>query len=162
MESENYQKVKDHAFRLLSFRPRSAKELTDKLTVYCKKKKYPLDFPQKIADELVEKKYLDDIAFAKWWKEQRELHNPKSDRVIAYELMQKGVKKEDVEALFSKGREHSKENEFQKAQTIAAKKMKILRAYDPKTRLKKLQSALMSRGFDWDTISRVIDSLSER
>ena len=61
----------------------------------------------KVADQLIaatltrlEKLGLvDDVAFARWWAEQRDRHAPRGRRMVEAELRQRGVPREVLEAL---------------------------------------------------------------
>lgn len=161
-EEEVYQKLKDYSFRLLSIRPRSTKELQVKLLFYCKKKSIPVQYIQTLVDELTDRKYLSDLEFAKWWKEQRESHNPKGERVIKMELQQKGVQSDIISELFFGKHKDRTNGEFEKAIRVATKKMRVYKNLDKKMVKIKLGNTLARRGFDWDTISKVIDSLTKK
>jgi regulatory protein len=41
--------------------------------------------------------YVDDVAFARWWGEQRDRHAPRGLRMIAAELRQRGVPRDVIE-----------------------------------------------------------------
>jgi regulatory protein len=43
--------------------------------------------------------YVDDIAFARWWAEQRDRHAPRGRRLVEAELRQHGVPREVLEEL---------------------------------------------------------------
>jgi regulatory protein len=161
MEDETFQKLKDYAFRLISIRPRSVVELKNKLKTYSLKKNISPDFVEIILKDLIDRKYLDDMSFAAWWKEQRELHNPKSQLVIKLELKNKGITPDIIQSLFMVNKQENRETEYKKACQIAEKKMRLYKNFDPQTIKKKLTNALFQRGFDWDTISRVIDCVAK-
>jgi regulatory protein len=42
---------------------------------------------------------VDDVAFARWWAEQRDRHSPRGRRMVEAELRQRGVPREVMEAL---------------------------------------------------------------
>ncbi len=42
---------------------------------------------------------VDDVAFARWWAEQRDRHAPRGRRMVEAELRQRGVPREVMEAL---------------------------------------------------------------
>ena len=43
--------------------------------------------------------YVDDIAFARWWAEQRDRHAPRGRRMVEAELRQHGVPRDVLDAL---------------------------------------------------------------
>jgi regulatory protein len=43
--------------------------------------------------------YVDDVAFARWWVEQRDRHAPRGRRMVEAELRQHGVPRDVLEAL---------------------------------------------------------------
>jgi regulatory protein len=43
--------------------------------------------------------YVDDVAFARWWAEQRDRHAPRGRRMVEAELRQHGVPREIIEEL---------------------------------------------------------------
>lgn len=161
-ENESYQKLKDYSFRLISIRPRSTPELSAKLLIYCNKKSIPSKYIHTLVKELTDRKYLNDFEFATWWKEQRESHNPKGERVIKMELQQKGVPSDIISELFSGKHKERTNGEFEKAIRVATKKMRVYKNLDKKMVKIKLGNTLARRGFDWDTISKVIDSLTKK
>lgn len=50
-------------------------------------------------DRLASLGYLDDVAFARWWMEQRDRHAPRGRRMIEAELRQHGVGRAVLEEL---------------------------------------------------------------
>ena len=80
----------------LSFRPRTVKEVRDRLWKYEVKDE---DSQNLVIDKLKSKGYLDDIAFAKWFIESRNTHRPRSISMLKMELSQKGVPKDIVSGL---------------------------------------------------------------
>ena len=69
----------------LARRPHSTREVRD----YLLKKKAPEDVIEKIIASMQRDKFLNDLDFAHWWREQRTRFRTKSDRVIRMELKQK-------------------------------------------------------------------------
>jgi len=127
-------KLYDKSLHFLSYRPRSEREIKN----YFKKKGADEKTIDKLVRKLKSQDLIDDIAFAKWWVEQRSRFRPKGRRVLCWELMQKGINKEIIEsALFSK-----------KEELALAKKAIGKR----KIERKKLIAFLARRGFDWETI----------
>ncbi len=147
---DNFDKFYEKTLRFLSFRPRSEKEITD----YLKKKKSDDLTAKKIIEKLKEHKFLNDEEFAKWWIEQRTRVKPRADRVIKFELMQKGIDKEIIEGLLIRGTE----SDLKKAENLAQIRMKRLKKIDDRKKVyEKLGRFLASKGFNYDIIKEVID-----
>jgi len=87
------------AYRLLSRRPQSEKELRTKLQQYGYKKK--LEDLQNNIDHVVEQlkkeRYIDEKSFAEWYVSQRQDFRPRSKRRLTVELTQKGISDEIIE-----------------------------------------------------------------
>src|SRR5215471_18233166 len=90
----------DRAVRYLGVRPRSIGEIRRYLaTAKPGKKDKPNRQEARIAnaliDEVIERLsalgYVDDLAFAKYWIEQRDHSDPRGTRALRYELREKGV-----------------------------------------------------------------------
>jgi regulatory protein len=147
---DNFDKLYDKTLRFLSFRPRSEKEIREYLT---KKKSNDLT-TKKIVEKLKEHKFLNDMEFAKWWIEQRTRVKPRADRVIKFELTQKGIEKEIIDSLLT----GSFESDLKKAEGLAEIRMKrLIRIEDRKKVYEKLGRFLASKGFNYDIIKEVID-----
>ena len=132
-------KLLDKAYRFLSFRPRSEKEIKD----YLKKKKTPARFVQKIIDELKRQKLVDDLEFSRWWIEQRNTFRPKGKIALKIELRQKGVTREIMEEVIEE-----MVDEFALAKKVFQKK--------------KSPDFLARRGFSWSTIKKVLDESAKK
>ncbi len=146
------EKLMSNAFNFLSYRPRSEKEVR----TYLKKKIFrnpqiPKETIDKVVNKLSRKKYIDDQQFAKWWIDQRTKHNQKGRRLIALELLAKGINKSVIDDFLSE------RNDEKPATTAAKKKARSLKNHDYKTAKKKLIAFLQRRGFTWETIKTVVD-----
>ena len=111
---DDLEKFYKAAFRFLSFRPRSEKEVKRLL----KKKKCDELTSQRIIENLKEHKFLNDEEFARWWIEQRTFIKPKAWRVIKFELKQKGI----AEEIIAEIRKDENSNRLGKGNKIGAKK----------------------------------------
>jgi regulatory protein len=80
----------DAAIRFLGVRPRSEREIRDRLAKH--------EFAPQVVDGVMEKlrrlDLVDDAAFAEYWIDQRQSHRPRGGRLLKQELRLKGV---DVE-----------------------------------------------------------------
>jgi regulatory protein len=83
------------AVRFLGTRPRTRWELERRLRRAAAE-------PEVITatlDRLAAMGYVDDIAFARWWAEQRDRHAPRGRRMVEAELRQHGVPRDVLEEL---------------------------------------------------------------
>ena len=142
----------DKTLRFLSFRPRSVREIR----TYLKKKDVHEDLQDLVINRLQEKKYLDDVSFAKWWIEQRSQFRPKGKRVLTAELRQRGVALDDIEEAFAQATQPSEED---LCLQVAENKKTRLTSYPREVARKKLFSALLRRGFSYDSVKDVIDKV---
>lgn len=161
MEDDNYRKVNDYALRLLSFRPRSISEIYIKLQRFCTKRNLPDELSKKIIAELIEKKFLDDCEFAKWWIDQRRSFHPKGEKAIRLELLHKGVDKKVIDsAVIAISGEGLSDHDL--AMKVVEKRLSRFQNLSPIQLKIKIRDFLLGRGFDWETINKVIDSLVKK
>ena len=73
----------------LSYRPRSKREIENRLKRYLYKEDNQQETISKIIARLEELSYIDDLAFATWFVESRMSNNPRSSRHLTSELMEK-------------------------------------------------------------------------
>lgn len=133
----------------LSFRPRSIKEVRERLYKYGVTDKHA---QTSFIDKLVDKKYLDDLSFAKWFVESRNTHRPRSIRALTFELMKKGINREIIQKV-------TKEigDEATSIKAILDKKLGTPHKIDSETR-QKVTSYLARQGFAWEKIATVVKS----
>src|SRR3712207_6451025 len=84
---EHFEKYFLAAVKFLSYRPRSEKEVRDKMV----EKNASSEIIEEVVRLLKEQRFLNDEDFAKWWVEQRTKFHPKSKRVLSLELRRKGI-----------------------------------------------------------------------
>lgn len=142
-------------------RPRSVREMKDYLwrktrtTKYRSQKtgemKERAGVSQRVADRvlerLIDKKYLDDEKFARFWVENRFQAKGTSLKRLKLELAQKGVNKEIVEQIL----DESPRNDEDELQKIIAKK----RSRYPDG--KKFMQYLARQGFSYDDIKSALE-----
>lgn len=133
----------------LSYRPRSVKEVKDRLTKY----KVLGDAAQNAyITKLRDSGYLDDLAFAKWFIDSRNNHKSRSKRMLMYELSLKGIPKEVVDSLKS-----SMNDDESTLIKLISKKLgtpRKLEVYEKQ----KIQTYLVRQGFAWEEVSKVVKS----
>lgn len=148
---DTFEKLYQKTLRFLTFRPRSEKEIRD----YLKKKKADDLSLDRIVNNLKTNKFLDDVEFAKWWIEQRTKIKPRAQRIIKFELLQKGIDKELIEDILNS----SSISEFDKAKDLALRKIKRYEKLDRNKQYERMARFLASKGFDWDVVKEVIDQV---
>lgn len=87
---DDYERAKEAALNLITYRPRSVQEVRRKLET----KEYDEQTIERVVLRLQELALLDDEAFARYWVEQREAFRPRSQMALRQELSQKGVSRD--------------------------------------------------------------------
>lgn len=141
----------DAAVQFIAHRPRSEKEVRDRL----RKRDYS-DMAIEIAIEKVRSwGYLDDREFARLWVENRVQHRPRGERLLAQELRQKGIDREVIATIL----EETDLNEYDSALELARKRAPRLANLDAQTRERRLAQYLARRGYGWDVIRPVLNEV---
>lgn len=83
------------AARFLGSRPRTRWELERRL----RRAGASDDVVDVTLNRLASLGYVDDVAFARWWAEQRDRHAPRGRRLVEAELRQRGVPRDVLEQL---------------------------------------------------------------
>lgn len=133
----------------LSFRPRSVKEVRDRLF------KYRLQDPLKqdiLIERLISQGYLSDLEFARWFINSRNTHRPRSPIHLTQELQKKGIARELIASLSSEFAD-----EAQVIRQQLNKKLGSPHALTPTAR-QQIYSYLARHGFAWERIKEVVKS----
>jgi len=143
------EKAKKKAFRLLSVRARSERELRSKL----KEKGFDEAVIGAVIDKLREMKYLDDSSFAEQWARNLGVNRLLGDRRIKLSLKEKGIPPPLIEQAIA-----SLRNEVSETDAIGKlikKKLKSQRLETMDAAEKgKLARGLMGKGFPADLVWR--------
>ena len=83
------------AARFLATRPRSRWEVRRRL----ERSAAESSTVEHTLERLAALGLVDDLAFARWWREQRDRHAPRGRRMLEAELRGKGIPREVIEAL---------------------------------------------------------------
>lgn len=154
---DDFEKYLNSALRFLSFRPRSEKEIRDKLIG----KKAPQEIIERVITSLKDHKFLNDEDFARWFIEQRLRFRPKGLRIIKLELKQKGIDSEIIESAISNLSTDDEggvpSNDLESAKKLVEKKISKYIGLEKQVIYQKLGAFLARRGFNWDTIKKSID-----
>lgn len=102
---------------------------------------------------------VDDVAFARWWAEERDRHAPRGRRRVEAELRQRGVPREVMEALrreeLAEPALHAETipgSEAERAAVALARHLKGRFLPDDPRAIQRLGAFLMRRGFDPETV----------
>ncbi|MDD4879926.1 MAG: regulatory protein RecX [Candidatus Omnitrophica bacterium] len=144
------QKAKADALRLLRFRPRSVKEMAQRL----KQKGHRGFMIARVINELIEKKSLDDRVFSRLWIGDRMHIKPAGRNLITRELKAKGVDDETIAAAF--GELEGSFDEYEIAMPLVRGKMAHMKGIEKEKAKKKLLDFLGRRGFSYNTIWKII------
>jgi len=113
-------------------------------------------------ERLAELGYVDDLAFARWWAEQRDRHSPRGQRLVEGELRQRGIGREVIETLREERGDRSAQLEPStpsEARRAKAALRRHLRGSpipdDPRSR-QRLAAFLARRGFGSDTVWAIL------
>ncbi|OGO04486.1 MAG: hypothetical protein A2Y91_04770 [Chloroflexi bacterium RBG_13_54_8] len=147
--SNNHESCLDAAFRYLSYRPRSQQEIRTHL----KRKGFDAASVEHALLHLNRQGLLNDLAFAQFWKENRESFSPRSRAMLQSELRAKGIAVDTIAAVVEEVDEESG------AWQAAAKKTRTLVDADYDTFRRKLNNFLRQRGFSYEVIQRTVDHL---
>jgi regulatory protein len=138
------------AFRYLNYKPRSEKEVRTKL--------YQKNISEKTIDEIItvlkDLKFIDDANYAKMYVESKVTLKPEGRRVLKMKLAGKGIEKEL--SLKTVEENYTEEIEIRKAKDLINKYSKRVKAKNPADKKQKIYRHLLSKGFSFDVISRVL------
>ena len=137
------------ALRYLTSRPRSERELRDRL----RRRKIGEVVIDRTVEQLRTKGLLDDFTFAQYWVDQRVTFKPRSRRMLEMELRQKGVDGEAIEGVILDMDDEAE------AYRAAQRRARSLPADDFDSFFKKLVDHLRRRGFGYATAAKTARGL---
>jgi len=150
------QECMDDALGLLSRRIHARAELSRKLT----KKEYGPAIVDDVLNDLLRLGYLDDARFAATKAQSAAQHKHHGRRRAFMELKKTGVTSDVAEKALDEV--YTKEDSTNTARQLALKKAPSLRRLDPMTARRRLVGMLQRRGFDYEDIQGVIESVLGR
>lgn len=152
---EEIEKAKGIAFRFLSYRTRSCKEIADKL----KEKGFRQNTIRVVIQDLKRINYLNDLEFAKEFVESRLIHNPKGRAFLRYELLQKGVENNIIDEVI--GAKLSAEKEENIARLLAEKIWQKKKNVETIKRKAQTYNYLARRGFPAFLVTKILEELGK-
>jgi regulatory protein len=150
-ELDETAKATDAAIRLLTSRPRSMREIRDRL----RRKDYDDETIDRVVTRLRDWRYVDDEAFARYWVENREANRPRGRRLLEQELRFKGIERETVGNAI----EEAGLDERAGALEIARAKLRSYRGLEEPIARRRLGAFLARRGYGYEVVKPVLDEL---
>src|SRR5712691_2392169 len=141
----------DVALRFLAQRPRSEQEVRRRL----RRAGADESAVETVLEQLRQHALVDDVAFAEYWVEQRQTFKPRGTRLLRAELRQHGIEATAAEAAAETSAASALDDAFR----AAHKRARQLSSADERAFKSRLAQFLTRRGFDWETISAVVDRL---
>lgn len=149
-----YTKARDQAFKILGFKARTQKELYDKLI----EKEYSSFVSEKIVEEMIKYKYIDDLSYANNYLKEQLSYKGNGISKIKFQLSQKGVSREIIDSLFF-------EDDFYDEQLE-----KVIQLIETKTRRidienitdkekKKIYDFLLRRGYSYSIVNEAFKQI---
>lgn len=145
-----FMKARDAAFRLLSHRDRSEAEVRRRLL-----RSYDPEIVERVIDSLRRHRLFDDQAFAQQWREGRERHRPRAQRLVRQELLRLGVSHEVVQAALEGFDDGA--NAYQAGLKLA-RRLVATECSEEEFR-RRLWSHLQRRGFSYGQVKETADRL---
>lgn len=140
----------DRTLNFLGYRPRSTSEVGR----YLADKGFPEQVVEEVIGRLSAAGLLDDLAFARYWVENRETFRPRGKVLLRQELRQKGVSDRLIDEVLADI------DEATSAYEAGIQRAKRYAQLDDEAFREKMSGFLRRRGFDYevvkDTVSRLL------
>lgn len=144
---DRYQRCLNAAIRFLGYRPRSETEVRQRL----KKHGFESNYTEMAITRLKEQGLVDDVAFARYWKDNRESFSPRGRRRMKQELKSKGLAIDVIDLVVDEI------DESDSAYRAALGKVRHLTVTDRQVFRRRLGAYLGRRGFGYDIIKETIE-----
>ena len=149
VDKKEFSKARNKAFKLLSYRERTIKEIEDRL----RKKDFSEEVIKAVVDFLLENDYLNEERFAEMWIRSRKNHHPRGRKLIYKELKNKGVNQRIINNALN---QHlSNQEELEMAQYLMDKWLR--RRTEEDSSSYKLKNYLANKGFNYNLIYQITD-----
>ena len=149
IKSDQLQRCHNAAAHYLGYRPRSEQEMRQRLL----KRGFSDEFVEAVLKRLKEQGLVDDMAFAQFWRDNRQSFSPRSQRLVRLELRQKEVSSVIIEQVVSTI------NDGDNAYRVATNWAHRLPLSDYESFRRRLGEYLKRRGFSYGVIKETIERL---
>jgi regulatory protein len=158
LAAEKRESAYQQALHFVSYRPRSSKEVLDKLA----RKSFDRDVALQVVDLLKDQHYLNDIEFARMYVRDRLKGKPMGRSLLRKKLMEKGLSFQISDRVLKEYL--TDEDEEAAAKTLLTRKLRAsatrFSKLDTLTRQKRLMEYLVQRGFSFEIAAKTARSLN--
>ncbi len=146
-QSDHFHRCLNTAFHYLSYRPRSESEVRGKL----QRHGFEDDCIEAVFAKLKEQGLVDDVAFAQFWKDNRESFSPRSQWLTKLELRRKGVVSDVIDQVVDGV------DDGDSAYRAALGKARHWPLSDYQSFRRRLGEYLKRRGFNYEVINHTVE-----
>jgi regulatory protein len=150
--TDRFHRCLNAALRYLSYRPRSEFELKERLH----RRGFDDDSVEAVLTRLKEQELVDDMAFAQFWKDNRESFSPRSKRLTGLELRRKGVDEDTIAQVVDVI------DDGDSAYRAALGKARSLPLSDYQDFRQRLAGYLKRRGFSYGVINHAVERVWQK
>lgn len=149
LAADQASRATEAALVYLGYRPRSEKEVRDRL----RRGGYKQEAIDHAISRLHEWRYLDDADFARRWVENRATHRPRGRRLLQQELRHKGIDTETAREAI----DDAALDETGAAEELARRRLPAYSGDEPAAIRRRLGAYLARRGYSYDVIRTALD-----
>jgi len=147
--SDHFYRCLNAAVHYLSYRPRSASEVRERL----QRRGFDGDSIEAVIAKLKEQGLVSDMAFAQFWKDNRESFSPRSQWLTKLELRRKGVTTDIIDQVVDEV------DDADNAYRAALSKARGLPLSDYQGFRRRLGDYLKRRGFGYEVINHTVERI---
>lgn len=146
-------RAREAAYKFLSYRQRSKKEVADKL----KKKGFLDEVIEEVVNSLVNYNYINDTDFASNLAEDKIRNKPIGPALLRFELIKKKIPKDIVDKTIKEI--YNKYSERSLAMDALNSRIKITGGLKEAEKKKRLYNYLLQRGFSYDIAYEILGEM---
>ena len=144
--SDQFHRCLSAAVHYLSYRPRSESEIRERL----QQRGFDGDSVEAVIARLKEQGLVDDVAFAQFWRDNRQSFRPRSRWLTRFELKKKGVAEDIIDQIVDAV------DDADSAYRAALSKAQSLPLSDYQSFRRRLGEYLKRRGFGYEVINQTV------
>ena len=153
-DAQTFKRAKQQAYRLLSYRSRTAHELRDRL----RQRGHTTAVIDAVLGELEAEGYVNDRKFLCDWARYRLQAKPLGRRRLAWEIQRRGVDREVLENILNEV--YAEFDEVALAEQAARKRLRAIGPLLSARERQQLARHLLGLGFEPDTIAAALTAIS--